>query len=454
MEDLNTVREQYSKAVEDLHAAADAVEKFDAEAAADVDADGADVEASVSLDDLKAKFDAAESRANELREKVDLFERTQSAREVSIPEVDSEADISASVKSEPLTYEKGNGQSIFRDLYRSATANDVTAQERLTRHSREMADRAEFDLSSTDAAGGYLVPPLWLQQEFVDFARPGRVVADVIGSRPLPPNTDTVNVPMQDGGVTTASQADNASVSETDATFTTAAADVKTIAGMQDVSQQLLDRSIPGVDQIIGQDLARSYAQTLDTAVISSSTSNNKGLLNVTGINSVTYTDASPTLAELYPKIANAIQSVATGIYAPATAIFMHPRRWAFCLAAVDGSNRPLISPVAPSNSVGTFGGVTAQGAVGSIQGLPVYTDANIPTNLGSGTDEDRIIVASVPDLYLWEDGGPYLETFRDVGSGTLTVRVRAHNYYAQLHARRPKAISVIAGTGLVAPTF
>ena len=133
----------------------------------------------------------------------------------------------------------------------------------------------------------------------------------------------------------------------------------------------------------------------------------------------------------------------------------MHPRRWAFCLAAADGSNRPLITPTAPFNSAGTFGGVVAEGAVGSIQGLPVFTDANIPTTLGSSTNEDRIIVAAVPELYLWEDqSGPYLETFRDVGSGSLTVRFRMHNYYAQAHARRPKAISVISGTGLAAPTF
>jgi hypothetical protein len=58
-------------------------------------------------------------------------------------------------------------------------------------------------------------------------------------------------------------------------------------------------------------------------------------------------------------------------------------------------------------------------------------------------------------ECFLWEDpSGPYLETFRDVGSGNLTVRFRLHNYWAQLHERRPAAISVISGTGLAAPTF
>jgi len=445
MEDLKTVREEYSKAVEELHAAAEAVEKFDAEAAQD--------EADFGLEDLQAKFDEAEAKASDLKDKVELYERTQKAREVAIPEVSEESDIT--VKSEPMTYTRESGHSIFRDMYRSAVSGDLSAQERLSRHGREMADRSKFDLSSTDAAGGYLVAPLYLQEEFVEYARAGRKTADVIGSRPLPANTDSVNIPTQDGGVSVAAQSDNASVSETDATFSTLAADVKTIAGMQDVSQQLVDRSVPGVDQVIFGDLVKAYATTLDTAVLNSSTSNNKGLLQVTGINAVTYTDASPTLTELYPKIADAVQQIATGIFQPATAIFMHPRRWAFCLAAADGSNRPLITPTAPMNGAGTFGGVVAEGAVGSIQGLPVFTDANIPTTLGASTTEDRIIVAAVPELYLWEDqSGPYLETFRDVGSGSLTVRFRMHNYYAQAHARRPKAISVISGTGLVTPTF
>jgi hypothetical protein len=108
-----------------------------------------------------------------------------------------------------------------------------------------------------------------------------------------------------------------------------------------------------------------------------------------------------------------------------------------------------------PQNSEGVQNGVVAQGPVGSLQGLPVWVDPNIPITDGAGTNQDSIIIAHRPDLFLWEDpAGPYLETFRDVGSGTLTVRFRLHNYYAQVHARRPKAISVISGTGLATPSF
>jgi len=189
--------------------------------------------------------------------------------------------------------------------------------------------------------------------------------------------------------------------------------------------------------------------------VINSSVANNLGLLNVVGVNAVTYTDATPTLPELYSKLADGIQQIHTGVFMPPQAIFMHPRRWAWALASLDTQNRPLITPYAPMNAAGTFAGVVSEGPVGSIQGVPVWVDANIPTNLGAGVNEDRIIICRPDEMLLWEaQSGPYFEVFRDVLSGSLGVRLRLHNYEAQMFARRPKAISVISGTGMVGPVF
>jgi hypothetical protein len=84
-----------------------------------------------------------------------------------------------------------------------------------------------------------------------------------------------------------------------------------------------------------------------------------------------------------------------------------------------------------------------------------VYLSANIPTTLGASTNEDRVIAVRRGDLFIWEDpDGPYLGLFPDIGSGTLTVRLRVHSYWAQILNRRPKAIGVVSGTGLVVPTF
>lgn len=432
-------------------------------AAADAIKDASD---DADLTALEAAFTAAEERYTTLRASHrDAVKAQERARErFALEEKANEALKTAqtpvpsvSVKSEPLTYSRHGEHGFFRDLYRRDVAHDPQAAERLSRHVREMEveRKAKFDLSSTDSAGGYLVAPLWLNEQFVDIAKAGRVVTDAIGARPLPPNTDSINLPTLSTGTSIADQADNASVSETDAVFSTVAGAVKTKAGLQDVSQQLIDRSIPGVDEVIFADLVKEYAVQLDTDVINSATSSNLGLLQVSGINSVTYTDASPTVPEAYPKIADAIQRIHANIYRPANAIFMHPRRWGWFLASIDGNSRPLITPYANVNAAGQSPGPVAQGLVGSIQGVNVYVDANIPTTLGASTTEDVIIVAATDELYVYEDqSGPYLETFRDVGSGNLTVRFRLHNYWAQINGRRPKAISKITGTGLIAPTF
>lgn len=430
------------------------------------------------IDSLEASFTEAEGRYNTAKSNLGIAEQREAkARKMFDLErraldadkrLDNPDTPTVKVGREPLTYREHGQHSMFTDLFRCTSQPGMhpAAAERLSRHAKEMAfersvksgeipREAQFDLSSTDSAGGYLVAPLWLQDEFVTLARAGRVVADTLGPRSLPPNTDSINLPRMSTGTTTTTIADNAAVSETDSVFDTISGDVKTTAGLQDVSQQLVDRGVPGIDSVIFADLAKSYGVTFDTAVINSAVANNLGLLQVSGINAVTYTQATPTVANLYPKLADAIQRVHVNVYMPPTAIFMHPVRWAFILAGLDGNNRPMITPYAPQNAVGNFGGVISQGAVGSVQGIPVYTDANIPNTLGASTTEDRIIVVRTDECFLYEDSaGPYVETFRDVGSGNLTVRFRLHNYWAQIHARRPKAISVISGTGLIAPTF
>jgi len=239
--------------------------------------------------------------------------------------------------------------------------------------------------------------------------------------------------------------------------FDAITADVKTVAGLVDVSRQVVDRGIPATDSVIFGDLARGFNANFDTAVINSAVSNYLGLLNVSGANVITYTDGTPTVGELYPKIADAVRQIAEGVFLPGDAIFVAPRRWAWIMAALDTQGRPLVVPSAqgPNNAMGAVGPPTAEGAVGSIMGVNVYITANMPLTLGAGLNEDRIVIVRRSELMTFEDKrGPYLERFDDIGSANLTVRFRLHNYVAQCNVRRPKAISVISGTGLVAPTW
>ncbi|MDV5147184.1 phage major capsid protein [Streptomyces sp. SBC-4] len=378
------------------------------------------------------------------------------------------------VVSEPETYRKNGQTSYFKDLYRAQVNGNRESVERLSRNDREVAERLERiargaeqalkgleglearALSTTDGAGGEFVPPLWMINDYIELARGGRVIADQVRPMALPPGTDSISLPRMASGTAVAEQTNqNTAVQNTDATTNSVTANVATISGQQVVSQQLLDQSPINMDQILLADLAADYAVKADVYVINNNATNKVGLLNVSGANAITYTDATPTVAELYPKGADAVQQVHTGRFLPADKHFMHPRRWGWMTAAVDTAGRPLVVPVAnmPQNTLASMGAVASEGFVGTWHGLPVFVDPNIPVNLGAGTNEDRIITLRSSDVIFFE-GTPQAEAFRETKADQLSVLLRFYNYVALHASRYPKSISVIAGTGLITPTF
>ena len=354
---------------------------------------------------------------------------------------------------EPDMYRKGGDNSFFGDMYQARFNNDYNANKRLAEH-QEVSKR---DVGSGAFAG--LVVPQYLVDDYAPLARAGANFYNAVPKRELPAYGNKVEISRITTGSTAAEQAsENAAVDATNMDDTLLTVNVDTIAGQQDVSKQALERGgQPGfnLEDIIFQDLASAYFTKLDNLMINGSGSSGqpKGISQVSGINTVTYTDASPTVGELYPKLADALQKINSERFAPASAIIMHPRRWGFLTAGVDGSNRPLIVPNAnaPQNAVGT-GDVAKYGAVGQILGVPVITDANIRTDLGAGT-EDAIYVVRAEDHILFEQD-VFTAKFEETNAGSLTTKLVVYGYVAFASGRYPKGISAISGTGLIAPTF
>ena len=209
-------------------------------------------------------------------------------------------------------------------------------------------------------------------------------------------------------GSTNAFQAtQNAALDETNMDDTLYSVHVNTIGGQQDISRQAIERGTD-LEAIVFSDLISAYYTELDKNLINGGgTGQPVGISQVTGINSVTYTDASPTVGELYPKLIDAIQKINSNRFAAASAIIMHPRRWGFLTAGVDGNSRPLVLPVGnePSNAMGLGEAAEYGQVVGQVAGLPVITDANVRTDLGGGT-EDAIYVDKADDHILFEETG------------------------------------------------
>jgi len=406
--------------------------------------------------DEQTKFDEHISEARALDAEISRIEEAEASR-AAADAVSARYGLTgyAQVK-EPAVYRSGGSNSYFRDLALATTRNDRDAADRLFRNDKMTAEvRA---INTTDTSGGDFAPPLYMVEEYIALARAGRVVANEVTSQPLPMGTDSIVLPAIRGGSTVATQAtQGASISNTDIVTASVTGPVVTLAGGQTVSLQLLEMSPVNMDAVLLQDLAADYASKLDQAVLYGTGSSGQmtGILTITNINAITYTTSAPTSALLYSKIADAVQQVHTGRFLPPTHIFMHPRRWASLLASVDGQNRPLIVPVAGGrfNTLGNLDAVQAEGYVGELQGLPVFVDANIPTNIGVATNQDKIIVARAADAYLYE-GTPRAEVLPQTYGANLQVLVRMYNYAAFIGNRQPTAISVIAGTGLVAPTF
>jgi HK97 family phage major capsid protein len=371
--------------------------------------------------------------------------------------------------SEKLVYRQGRGApSIFSDMHRAAKGQP-DAIERLNQHraqtalqyERVMAERSRMDpeqraapLTQTAGEGGELIAPQYLQDKWIGLPRPGRPIANTLNSQEWI-DTNAINLPKVKTGTTVAVTTDTASVAGGAAQTELVTGQAQIVAGQQDVAQSVVDLSQPGVDVVLFDDLTRNYDQQLDVKVIEGAVTNAKGLANVAGVNGITWTQASPKFSEFYKKIAKAIAEVNEGVFMPPTVIAMTPLRWGWVLSQVDTAERPIVVPVGqPGFNAGAMQDkVAAENIVGSIQGIPVIIDANIPKTKGAGTNQDEVYVYRADQLYLWESS-PTLRIFPEVLSAKLEVRFQLYGYYTPMFGRLPKAISIISGTGLVAPTF
>jgi HK97 family phage major capsid protein len=466
----------------------------------------------------------AEKRETEIKaldERIKLQGKLQKRRAKA-----SQAVSRISVYSEPLTYYRDAEYSYWRDLAaatvpevaRQLRSTDVdTAGERLLRHAREMdvemprraaarearalrqIEQAESDFRRTLPAesrraldkmdwnpferrinpnrltgeGGYFVPPLWLD-EYIKGLRPGRVTADRCRRMDLPMGTDSINLPKLSTLTLTGIQgADNAPVASQDFTDTSVTANIKTLAGQEDVALQLIDQSPYHLDEVLTTDLLADYDKQLDLQVISGSGANAsslnggsvQGLYSSggqslwTGYNSVTYTSGAPAPWHLF-SVFGAMQSkIAYNRFltGPSLTFVLHPRRAMWYASGVDGNNRPLVE----SRDFGPFNvaaiesdSVPAEGQVARVPwGPAVFNDGNMPTTdaAGGGSNQDIALAAVFDDCWLFE-GELRTRALPEVLSGTLQLRLQVYNYVAFL-VRYGQSLAIASGSGFVAPT-
>jgi hypothetical protein len=229
-----------------------------------------------------------------------------------------------SVRKEERTYGRHaerRGISFLKDVAGAQIGNDYAAQQRLQRHMQEeIVERAEYlggitgaeVRDATTAAFAGLVVPQYLTDLVAPAIKNKRPFLDVCNKHPLPEMGMQLNLSRITTQTTVTVQAtENAAASETDIDDTLLTVNVRTYSGQNDLSRQAVERGT-GTDDITIQDLIGSYHASLDAGCLNDdgTSGTHVGVRNVAGNAAVTYTDASPTAAELHPKLADLIAQI------------------------------------------------------------------------------------------------------------------------------------------------
>lgn len=405
--------------------------------------------------DETEKFDAARAELREIDDKIAGLQ----AREIDLVDLASRSEKAAEARKEVLpmnikvvseekTYRADSEHDFLSDAIAAKFGNDSAAADRLAR----ARDEALSEYRSTSGNYGGLVVPQYLTEQFAATLASGRPFLEAVTKVALP--AQGMNMVIPRGATTTGVAAQTTEgTAVTNQTFTESdlTVPVRTFAGQQVVSRQSIDRGT-GIGGILLADLYAQYATKVNVSAISGdgTAGGHWGILNTTSVQTAGW--VGTTGASLVAAIHNGLGKVNAARYAAADLIVMHPRRWAWLCAQSDSSLRPLVA-IEGYNSFNASGAgyAAGYGPVGSIAGVPVVTDAGIPTNLGAATNEDRIIITRKADVLFMEDGSaPIGLTLNEVAAASLNVTMVTYGYSAFTAGRYPVATCNIQGTGLL----
>jgi HK97 family phage major capsid protein len=227
-------------------------------------------------------------------------------------------------------------------------------------------------------------------------------------------------------------------------------ANVFTAAGLAVVSNQLLADSNPSIDGLAIADLAKRLVALEEIAFLNGTgTGQPLGILNTGGIPVTAYTDATPTYNELIDVILDAIAAV-EGAHGSPTGILMHPRTWTGILKSKTAAGGYVLGDPNQANPDIRDARTVYRGPQKQLWGYPVYTTNRMPTNLGTGTNESRVIVGDFREaLILDRQGITVDESAHFLFTQNATI-FRAEERVGFTAARTPSAFTVVGGTGLV----
>lgn len=297
--------------------------------------------------------------------------------------------------------------------------------------------------------GAEFVPPTYIEKNWIAVARGASPFLQLSPPMDLPPGTLSLVLPRLDtGNVLPATE--NTAPAGHPLTTDSLTQPVIMITGSATLSKQLLDRSPAQFDDVVARDAALAFADQFQCQLVTGAGTGESllGILNVpSGLVSVAYTSATPSVAGLVQAVASCAAQVADARKLVPTIALARGARAFWIAGTADGSTNVSSERVGtglqPRNGSGPFGPVA---------GLPLWTADAVPANLGAGANQDAVVVTRPEDFLLFADAPRISVWDEGAGAGQLSAVVN-WRCYVSAFINAYASSGYVTGTGTIVQT-
>ena len=289
-------------------------------------------------------------------------------------------------------------------------------------------------------------PPQFLLDLYAKLSRPNAPLYSLLSKVKL--DGPVVKTPkITAGNTATVQSAENATISTTDWTDQYITVTPKTYAAASYVSDQALTLSPVALDSLIFTDLFAALAVEIETAVLYDGAF---GLDTLTTSSGVVFPTGSSDTADVLASFAHALNVIASTRYNTSDVVAItHPSVILHQTSHVDTTGRPIylgdsaFNPAGIPGSVDTLGQTIAPAL--TIQGVPVYSDANVTISGGTAP----VYFIKLDDSFISEYGPSSLAS-PHTAALQIAWLLRTHTILGVTH-RYPEAL--VKATGFAAAT-
>ena len=324
-------------------------------------------------------------------------------------------------RNDPPAGRYANPADLLADVVSSRWAMASDAAESKARL-RDYATETGGGATMANPAGVNLagfVGPEWTEPEYA--VRVPASVYVAIGARPIPDKGQKLVTPRITTGASSDTTAEAAEATSANLAADMKELDVNTATAEVTVTIQGYERG--ALEEAILIELDQAVTEDIDAKIVTAI------LEGTYTAGAVSVTSGNKAYNKLWPLIVSAKRTVHDNLKRPPRDIVMAPRRWELFDKEVDASGPFLKNQW---DLAGMY---------------PTVTSA-IPENLGTGTNQDAIIVSDLREHRLYSGPLQVLVDFQ-ADASDLEVTLTGYKYWAYSPEVRPEATVLLTGAGL-----